>query len=125
MASVRIISVGPLQGSSTQTSQHFLGGGNSGVGQLCSGTSFQKDRPPLFLKVWVGVVCLWEEVWKLYKSQSKGDNTPSPDSPTEKDRKRGQGLGSPQKTQNRGPQVSPKSYWSEITDLENPIGTGG
>lgn len=71
MASVRIISAGLSRAHPHRPPSIFGVRGDLGVGQLCSGTSFQRDRPPLFLKVWVGVVCLREEVWKLYKREKE------------------------------------------------------
>lgn len=87
------------------------GGGRDGAQTAFLRGSISRDRPPLFFRVWAGVVCLQEKVRKLFRSQGKRRQHPiSPSLPFPQKDRRGQGLGCPPpKARYRGPYVSSKS----------------
>lgn len=76
MASVRIISVGPLQGSSTQTSQHFLEGGRTrGWDSFAQGHPFKGTDLPCFSKFGLELFAFGRKFGSCIRARAK-ETTP-------------------------------------------------
>lgn len=97
MTSVRIISAGSLQGSSTQTPQHFQGGKKQGRDSFAQGLPFKGTDLPCFSKFGLELFAFGRKFESCIRAREKETTPQLPILPQRKAGKEVKALGLPKR----------------------------